>query len=259
MINFNEIQFFTLKDENFLERQFIAGKTVAECLRTAEEIIKDVKNISLLDLEAKLAEIIQRNNCTPTFHNYKGFPGKVCLSVNKQLVHGVPTDYQLQEGDVVKVDLGATYESAIADAARTFIVGNPREKLHIELVATCKRALDKGIESIQMGRRVGAIGNAISKFVKNSSNFGLIHNYGGHGIELNQPHGQPFVSNKCLPDTGPRFQYGMTLAIEPMLTLTTDTATRTASDGWTVYTNSIGAHFEDTIFISKDKVHIITR
>ncbi|HVI39875.1 MAG TPA: type I methionyl aminopeptidase [Anaerovoracaceae bacterium] len=257
MPSFSETQIIKLKDKNWFDRQKIAGQCVATCLKTSKEIIESHKPaISLKYIEAVCLEIIKSMNCSPTFLGYKGFPGAICASVNTQLVHGIPTDYVLQDGDVVKIDLGATYQGAIGDAAITAIYGAPKHPEHPKLIQACKLALDNAIKMVAVGKRLGVIGSAIH-YINRSTRYGLITNYGGHGIDEDTPHAQPFVANKAQSLSGVRLQPGMTLAIEPMMVIG-EAKTRTESDGWTVVTPGIGAHFEHTIFIAEDKVHVMT-
>lgn len=256
-MSFGQDMLISIKDDDWLARQRIAGKCVAKCLATMDKMIRDkIPNLSLLMLEAESSKIIEEYKCTPTFKGYKGFPGAVCLSVNKDMVHGIPSDYVLQDGDVVKFDLGATYEGAIADAASTTIYGTPKNEQHIRLVDYTIKALLNGIKAIAVGKRLGVIGYAIHKTVS-STEFGLITDYGGHGIDENKPHASPFVKNKAQPTEGVRLMPGMTLAIEPMLTIG-DTMTKVQKDGWTVTANGISSHAEHTVFIHDNNVEIIT-
>ena len=253
--------FFTLKNQEFLEKQRIAGKTVAQCLIHLENRVKEKTLLTMKELSLEAEQIILDAKCTPTFKGYKGFPEAVCISINKELVHGIPKDYVLQEGDIVSFDLGATFEGAIADSAITCIYGEAKNKRHIELIKVTKESLLKGINSIQVGKCIGVIGNAIYKHAKNNG-FEVVTQYGGHGISIDEngngiPHAQPFISNKSLPDEGERIYEGMTIAIEPMLTISSPN-TKVMLDNWTVETLDIGAHEEHTIFIHKDHVEIIT-
>ncbi|HEY5268666.1 MAG TPA: type I methionyl aminopeptidase [Candidatus Saccharimonadales bacterium] len=242
-----------LKDNNWLEKQRVAGRIAAKALLLLENEIKQQTTKTLLELD-KLAELyIRDNGGIPTFLMYKGFPNSVCISVNKQLVHGIPTDYKLQDGDLVSFDLGVTIEGAIADTAITVIYGQGNDKLK-KLIQDTEDALMKGIEAIAIGKQLGVIGNAISKHAKG---YGLINNYGGHGLDWNIPHAAPFVENKSDPDKGIRIQPGLAIAIEPMLTLGS-VATTTAADGWTVVTPDLSAHFEHSVFVHEDHVEIIT-
>lgn len=257
-MSFQNHNLIKLKDNAWFERQKIAGKCVANILQTLNQmVITKTPNLSLKAMEEEAIKQIAAAQCTPTFKGYKGFPGSICLSVNKQLVHGIPSDYVLRDGDIVKFDLGATYHGAIADGAATAIYGQAKKIQHIELLEVCKGALNHAIQSIQIGKNLGCIGNAIHKYVTSKSRFGLITNYGGHGIDENMPHAPPFVANKAKPNEGIRIQEGLTIAIEPMLTLG-DNATKIASDGWTVMTSDVGAHFEHTIYVASDKVHVLT-
>lgn len=246
-----------LKDEAWLVRQKRAGRCVASILKECGKLIKDkTQNLSLKDLE-QISYLYTRNmDCTPTFLNYKGFPGAACISVNKQLVHGIPTDYVLQDGDVVSVDVGATFEGAIADAARTWIYGVPKSNEHVRLLNTCRLALDNAVNSVKMSERLGVIGSTIHNTVKNSG-YSSIINYGGHFLDYNIPHAEPFVPNKADKNEGIRFQSGMALAIEPMLTIG-DAKTQTLNDGWTVITSGINCHFENSICLMDNVVHLIT-
>lgn len=251
-MNFRENQFIELNtSDDFYHNQKYAGSCVKECLVQAE-ILSRIEGISLREIDIECIKIIQERNCTPTFLGYKGFPGAICTSVNNQLVHGIPSDYKLQSGDVFKVDLGATYQGVIADAARTFIVGKAKSLEHIELVNKCKQALDVAKTVIQSGKRIGVIGYAIDRYIKKNSRFGLVVNYGGHGVNT-EAHAQPFIANRANQNEGVRMQPGMSLAIEPMITIGSNN-TRVAPDGWTVLTDGIGAHFEDTIYINKNGI-----
>jgi len=248
--------FILLKDDKWLTYQREAGRIAANVLWVLEQQVKGKMTYSLIELNNIAESIIAKAGGTPTFKGYKGFPAGVCISVNKQLVHGIPTDYKLQEGDIVSFDLGVTIEGAIADTALTCIYGEPKSSQHVKLVEATESALMKGIQAIQVGKRLGVIGHAISRSAKGDG-FGLITNYGGHGLDWNVPHAAPFVSNKADPEEGIRIQPGLSIAIEPMLVIGTPT-TRTLDDGWTVVTPDLGAHFEHSIFVHEDRVEILT-
>ena len=255
--SFSDNGFVKLKNKDWLDKQRVAGKITAGALSLLEKEVKNKTSLSLIQLNQLAEEYILDNHCIPTFKNYKGFPAGVCISVNYQLVHGIPSNYKLEEGDVVKFDLGATYKGAIADSAITCIYGTPKNKKHVDLINATKKALYAGIESISVGKRLGVIGNAIYKSVKRNG-FNVITKYGGHGLDEGKPHAQPFVHNKSNPDDGIRIKEGLTIAIEPMLVFY-NTDTRTLSDGWTVVTSDIGTHAEHTIFVHENYVEIITR
>jgi methionyl aminopeptidase len=246
-----------LKNQNWLEKQRIAGRITAGALSLLQQETKLGTTKSLLELD-KLAETyIRDNECIPTFLHYRGFPNSVCISVNNQLVHGIPTNYCLQNGDIVSFDLGATYEGAIADSAITCIYGEPKKQEHVRLLEACYQSLLRGIEAVSVSKKIGCIGDAIYKSSKNSG-FNLIQQYGGHGISWNKPHTEPFIANRSSPDIGARIQPGLTIAIEPMLIIG-DTATHIDKDGWTVWGKNLSCHWEHTIFVHEDRVEIITK
>lgn len=247
-----------LYDQQSLIKQKVAGRCVASILKECGKLItNNTPNLSLKDLEQLTYLYTKNMDCTPTFLNYHGFPGAACISVNKQLVHGIPSDYILQDGDVVSVDVGVTYDGKIADAARTWIYGAPKYNEHVRLLTTCKNALKLAIKNISVGRHLGIIGYTIYNETKNS-NFGLITSYGGHHCRDNVPHADCFIANKSGQFDGHRMQVGEIMAIEPMLVLGQNIQTKTLDDGWTVMTENIGCHFENTVVLMEDGVHNIT-
>lgn len=249
-------QLVLVQDNLWLERQRIAGKAVSRCL-SEFYALKNEPNVCLKQIERMCIDIIAQMKCSATFYDYKGFPGHVCLSVNDSLVHGIPFEYTLQDGDVCTLDLGATYEGAIADAALTMIYGQPRNEKHVQMLSMCQKSLNAGIQSIKVGKRQGCIGEAIWNTVKNSE-FSLIEDLGGHHLAYNQPHAGIFVHNKSTANEGPRLVQGMTLAIEPILVCGKSKTINTLDDGWTINGKDIGCHMEHTIFIHEQHVEIIT-
>lgn len=245
-----------LKDHDWLAKQKHAGRCVANILKSCGEAIKTTQpNLSLKDLEDIAVQLLKAYDCLPTFLNYNGFPAVACISVNKELVHGVASDYILQSGDIVSIDVGATYKGSIADAARTWIYGDPKNPLHVMMLDTCKEALVAGQNAVKIGSKTGAIGYTISRLVSKSP-FGLITDYGGHGIgpEL---HEDPFVANKSLPTDGVHIVNGLSIAIEPMICIG-QPITKVASESFTVCTPDVGCHFENSVTVMDDQVHIIT-
>lgn len=255
---FNESsEIIVLKDAVWLKRQKHAGQAVSKTLKTFAEITKEKSKLSLKDIENISIEVLKSMDCTPTFLNYEGFPGAVCLSVNKNLVHGVPTDYILKDGDVVTIDVGGTYEGAIADAAFTVIYGDPKSQ-HVEMLKTCQESLNAGINAIKPGKRLGIIGSAIYRHARDKG-YGIVTEYGGHGIDYNKPHAPPFVSNKSHGNEGVIIQPGLSIAIEPMLIMGGSNKTKILKDKWTVQGSDIGCHFEHSVTLDKNgDLHIIT-
>jgi len=252
---FSENSLVRLKDKDWLEKQRVAGRIAAETLLLLEGFVKGRTFHSLIALNEVAEHYIIKNGGTPTFKGYKGFPAGVCISVNKEMVHGIPKDVVLDDGDIVSFDLGVTYQGAIADTAITCIFGTPHSERHVTLVKATEECLMKGIEAIQVGKRLGVIGNAISRHAK-TYGFGVINNYGGHGLDWDIPHAPPFVENKSDDSRGIHIQPGLAIAIEPMLVLGS-TATTTLNDGWTVVTPDLSAHFEHSVFVHQDHVEII--
>jgi len=254
--SFSTNGFIKLKNQDWLGRQRVAGRIAAQTLIGLQKQVQNKTTQSLLELNEAAEKFITDAGGTPTFKGYKGFPAGVCISVNKQLVHGIPTDYRLQDGDVVSFDLGVTIDGAIADTAITCIYGEPKSERHVSLIQATEESLMKGIEAIAVGKKLGCIGNAIYRCARGHG-FSVITKYGGHGLDWNYPHAAPFVENKSDPEDGFRIQPGLAIAIEPML-VTGSTDTRVLDDGWTVVTNDIGAHFEHSIFVHPDRVEILT-
>jgi methionyl aminopeptidase len=251
-----------LKDDEWLANARIAGKVAAGALTLLKDLIK-ASELNVLRLNKLAEEYIEDNGCFPTFRGYKGFPAGVCISINEELVHGVPKDRDLQENDVVSFDLGATYKGSIADTAITCIVGKGKEE-HIRLVQATKDALDKAIASIQVGKHLGVIGHTIYEHAK-KCNYTCITRYGGHSIAIAPdgtgiPHVPPFVANRAEINEGMILCAGLVLAIEPLFTLSkSDETIVDPDDHWTVSTpGGISSHHEHSIFIHDDKVEVFT-
>ena len=261
--NLNNINFVKLHGSEFLEKFRYAGKVVSETLTLLKQIISENKPITTLELDKIAEDFILKNKCTPTFKNYGSgkhnnpFPNATCISVNKMLVHGIPSDYLLQDGDKISFDLGATFDGAIADSAVTVTYGNENSQ-QTKLINACRESLYKGIKAVGINNKIGAIGEAVYKSAKGNG-FNVITQYGGHSISLNKPHSDPFISNKSSKDEGVRMQPGLILAIEPQLTFGS-TNTYIGDDGWSVYSQDIGSHFEHSVYLHEDNtVEILTK
>lgn len=253
---FTDNSLIRLKDNNWLEKQRVAGRIAAKALLLLEQLVKDKTSKTLFEINKIAEDYIVDAGGSCTFKDYKGFPAGICMSVNKQLVHGIPTDYRLQDGDIISFDLGVTIDGAIADTAITCIYGEPKSERHVQLIKDTEEALMRGIQSIKVGDRLGVIGKAIYKY-SHAKGYGVVNNYGGHGLDWNVPHAAPFVENRSDETQGIRIQPGLAIAIEPMLVLGS-TVTTTLDDGWTVVTPDLSAHFEHSVFIHEDHVEIIS-
>jgi methionyl aminopeptidase len=249
----------TLHNNEWLVRQKYAGEVVAELHRYFFSKFISRSNITTKSLDAYARDFIISKNCQPTFYKYKGFPGNICISIDNALVHGfAEKEIEIQEGNVVKIDIGATFEGAIADCAFTYMYGTPKDPRIPNLFISCQNALNKSIEQVYPGNKTGAIGSVIYEEGKNN-NFGVITAYGGHGLDYNKLHTPPFISNKAKLTDGIVIEAGMALAIEPMFVLGDNINTRVSAwDKWSVYTKDIGVHFEHSVTLDQEgNRHII--
>ena len=259
--SFVDSLYLPLQDQEFLQSQRIAGKVAAKALIMLEQMVIDKTDKSLIELDIIVEQFIRDNGGIPSFKGYRGFPNSCCFSINKQLVHGLATDYRFQEGDMITFDLGVTYNHTIGDSALSVIFGEPKCEQHVRLLNTTKKALYAGINAVKVGNRMGCIGNAIYKCAA-SEGFGVVNNYGGHTIIRDNDgnevlHAQPFIANRDNVNNGIRIQPGMVLCIEPMLTIG-EPKTTTKEDRWTVETEGLSCHYEETIYIHSDHIEIIT-
>ena len=228
----------------------IVGATLA-LLRTSVEpglTTKDLDNIAYKE--------IVRHGGKPTFKGYRGFPASICASVNEEIVHGIPGKRVLKEGDIIKMDVGATIDGFIGDAAISVAVGEVAIEA-IELMDATRLSLEEGIKAAIPGNRIGDIGAAVQKYGE-SKGYGVVREFVGHGVGRFL-HEDPQVPNYGRPGLGPLLRTGMCIAIEPMLNLG-DWHTRILDDQWTVVTadGKISSHFEHTIAITDDGPEIMT-
>jgi methionyl aminopeptidase len=244
----------TIKGEEEFSRMARAGRVVAEI----HERLRDAARpgVTLLELDRLAAEIIRSRDCTPSFLNYHGYPAHVCLSPNEVIVHGIPDDRMLVEGDLLSLDAGAIYQGWHADAAITFPIGEAAPEAWA-LMEETERAMWAGIDQIRVGKRLGDIGHAVES-VAAESGFGVVREYTGHGIGR-QMHEDPQVLNYGMPGTGMKLRAGMAVCIEPMFNLGSG-ATRVLDDGWSVVTadGSLSAHFEHTVAVTPDGPKVLT-
>ena len=237
-----------------------------ELIRTASKVIAKVFNdikpfirpgVSTLEIANEAERIIRENDCIPTFKGYGGFPGAICVSVNDTLIHGIPSSkIILKEGDIVSLDVGATYKGYCGDACRTFAVGTVTERAK-RLIQTTEESFFEALKVIKPGARVGDISHAIQKY-NEERGYSLPRNYTGHGTGRHL-HEDPNIPNVGISGTGPLLQKGMTIAIEPMVAEGRPD-TRTLSDEWTVKMKDgkLSAHYENTIVITEDGYEILT-
>lgn len=210
----------------------------------------------------KLADIaaveLQKLGGEPAFKGYQGFPDVICISVNDEVVHGIPkADHIIQEGDIVGLDFGVLHKGLITDSAISVIAGKPKTRGHIQLVQDTEAAMMAGITAAHDQVRAGDIGAAVEGSLKHRR-YGIVKDLVGHGVG-HELHEDPNIPNFGRPNTGPWLSKGLTIAIEPMVTLGTDRV-YIANDGWTVKTldGSRSAHFEHTVLITEEGAEILT-
>jgi methionyl aminopeptidase len=244
----------TFKSADDFGRMRHAGKVVAEIHSVLREAARP--GVSLLELDDLAARIIRDGGCTPNFLNYHGFPKHVCLSPNDTIVHGIPDDRRLQEGDILSLDAGAIYEGWHADAAITFPIGEVPDEVGT-LIDTTERAMWAGVEASVAGNRIGDIGAAVQAFA-DAEGLGVVREYTGHGIGR-QMHEEPQIPNYGESGKGMKLKPGMAICIEPMFNLGGH-QTKVLDDGWSVVTadGSLSAHFEHTVAITRNGPEVLT-
>lgn len=240
------------------KRQFAKMAEAGRCVAAVHEAVVEAAEVgvTLRSLDMVAAEVIRDRGCRPSFLGYQGFPAHTCVSPNEVIVHGIPGDYRLAEGDILSIDAGAIYQGYHADAALTVPIGEVDEEA-ARLIEVTRRALWDGIDQVYAGRRVGDIGHAV-EMAAEPYGYGVVSQYVGHGIGRSMHEG-PQIPNYGPPGKGYRLKTGMAVCVEPMFNLgTPDTVT--AEDGWTVLTadGRLSAHFEHTVALTADGPVVLT-
>lgn len=244
-----------IKSLHEIQKMRAAGRIVAETFEVLKPLI--VPGITTMELDKIAAEHIKKNGAICSFYNYSGYPGHVCISINDEVIHGIPGSRILNDGDIVSVDVGACIEGYHGDAARTFAVGKISDEAK-KLIEVTEASFYAGIKFAKPGFRIGDISVNIQKVVEENG-FSVVRDYIGHGVG-NALHEDPEVPNFGTAGRGPRLVPGMTIAVEPMVNIGTYKV-NTLSDDWTVVTadGKLSAHFENTILITNDDAEILTR
>jgi methionyl aminopeptidase len=231
-----------------------SGKILARTMHELGSMVEP--GLPLLELDAQCRSILKAAGARPAFLGYMGFPSSVCVSVNEQVIHGIPTRRTLKEGDVVSLDLGVDLDGFISDSASTFPVGRVTDEVE-QLLRVTREALQKGIDAAHSRGRVHDISGAVYDHVS-PFGYGVVKPYCGHGVGF-AVHEEPQVPNYVSRGPNPRLKPGMVLAIEPMINLGTDEVD-VLDDEWTVVTadGSVSAHYEHTIAILEDRVEVLT-
>ncbi len=245
-----------LKNKEQLAIMKEACVITGETLYAAGEKIRE--GISTKELDTFIRDFIERHGARPTFLGYGGFPGSACISVNEQVIHGIPSDKViLKDGDIVKIDVGAYYKGFTGDSACTFPVGNVSEEAK-KLIETTRESFYRGIANAVPGKRIGDIGFGIEQHVTENG-FSVVRSYVGHGVG-HELHEDPEVPNYGNPGRGVRLCAGMTIAVEPMVNVGTHRV-RVLDDKWTVVTadGKLSAHYEHTVAITDDGPLLLTK
>jgi methionyl aminopeptidase len=232
-----------------------AGLVVGETLELLRRSVR--AGMTTLELDAIAEDNIRAAGATPSFKGYQGFPGSICVSVNDEIVHGIPGDRALEEHDVVSIDCGAIVDGWHGDAAITVGIGTVSAEAE-KLMRVTEEAMWRGIAAAVLGGRVTDISHAVESYVRGVSDFGIVEDYVGHGIgsAMHQP---PNVPNTGRPGKGPRLVEGLALAVEPMV-VAGDQANHVLADDWTVKTDdgSVAAHFENTFTLTSTGAWVLT-
>ena len=232
-----------------------AGVITAEALLVAKELIRP--GISTKEIDTKIRRFIEKCGATPSFLGYGGFPGSACISVNDEVIHGIPSDKViLKEGDIVKIDVGARYRGYNGDSARTYPVGKVSDEA-LKLISVTEGSFLEAMKFTRVGYRIGDIGFAVENFVI-SNGFSVVRDYVGHGVGA-ELHEDPNIPNFGNAGRGARLYSGMTLAIEPMVNAGCADV-RVMKDGWTVKTldGKLSAHYENSVLVTDKDPYILT-
>jgi methionyl aminopeptidase len=242
------------KSLNELEKMRRAGLIVAETLRDLRKMVEP--GVTTRQLDAYAEQKIRSADAYPTFKGYRGFPGSICASVNDEVVHGIPSERKLREGDIVKIDCGATLDSYIGDAAITIPVGEVSPEIE-KLMQVTRDSLFKAVEMMAPGNRLYDVSYSVQEYVEDRG-YSIVREFCGHGVGQRM-HEDPQVPNYGRRGAGPRLKAGWVLAIEPMVNLGAHDI-NIQPDGWTVKTKDgmVSAHFEHTIAVTEDGPIVLT-
>lgn len=243
-----------LKTKREIEIMRKAGRLVAQSHELVRKHIKP--GITTIELDQIVEDFLKSQNAIPTFKGYGGFPYTICASVNEEVVHGMPGGRKLQEGDIISVDIGATFEGYVGDSAKTFLVGAVDDEKR-RLVEVTKQSFYEGIKFAKESYRLSDISHAIQEYAENAG-FSVVRDYVGHGVGK-EMHESPQIPNFGKPGKGPRLQQGMVLAIEPMINAGTYNV-KVLDNDWTVVTldGKPSAHYEHTIAITDGEPKLLT-
>jgi len=244
----------TIKSEREIALLKQAGNIVYQTHNYLKPYIKE--GITTLELDKLAEDFIRFCDATPSFKGYNGFPGSICTSINDEVVHGIPENRKLKNGDIISIDIGACYKGYHGDSAWTYAVGDVNDEKRY-LMEHTEKALYQGLNAIKPGNRIGDIGYAVEKYA-HEHNLGVVLELCGHGVGT-KLHESPDVPNYGIKGTGPRLKEGMVLAVEPMLNIGSPDIYMLEND-WTIVTEDSrpSAHYEHTVVVTKDGYQILT-
>ncbi len=237
-----------------IDKMAAAGDVLVRCHHLLASKVRP--GVTTAELDQAAEKFIRSQGGVPSFKGYNGFPGSICASPNHMVVHGIPGRYKVQKGDVLSIDIGVTLDGWVADAARTYAVG-PVTPVAEKLLRVTEESLFKGAEQARPGNRLGAVSHAIQQHVEGEG-LSIVRSLVGHGIGRDM-HEAPQIPNFGSPDSGPKLEEGMVLAIEPMVTAGRH-AVRMGDDHWAIYSQdgSLAAHFEFTVAVTAAGPRILT-
>lgn len=243
-----------LKSEHEIELMRTAGRIAAAAITAAAHAI--APGVTTRHLDDIVRKTIEGNGATPSFLHYCGFPASACISVNDEVIHGIPSGRALKAGDIVKLDVGANYKGFHGDTAATFPVGEVSEEAK-RLIAVTRQSFYEGIKRAREGFRISDISHTVQAYAEENG-MSVVRKFVGHGVG-SELHESPEVPNFGEPGRGPRLLRGMTIAVEPMVNIGTYNV-RVQPDGWTVLTGDgkLSAHYEHTILITGGEPEILT-
>lgn len=244
-----------IKNSAQIKEMQLAGRITGEALLLAREHVRE--GVSTYEIDQVIRHFIEKSGAKPSFLGYGGFPASACISVNDEVIHGIPSKKRiLQEGDIVKIDVGAFYHGFHGDSARTIPVGKVSDEA-TRLIEVTRNSFFEGVKMLKSGNRIGDVGSAIENCVLKDG-FSVVRRYVGHGIG-HAVHESPDVPNYGTPGRGVRICNGMALAIEPMVNIGSSEVYE-LPDGWTVKTkdHSLSAHYENTVAVTSEGVMILT-
>ena len=251
----SEFKMIIVKNSEQLSLMKRAGRITAEALLVAKELIRP--GISTKEIDRAIRRHIEKCGAIPSFLGYGGFPASACISLNDEVIHGIPSDRViLSEGDIVKIDVGARFRGYNGDSARTYPVGKVNDEA-LRLISVTEKSFYEAMKVTRDGCRLGDIGFAVENFVI-SNGFTVVRDYTGHGVGFDL-HEDPMIPNHGIAGRGARLYAGMTVAIEPMVNYGGEKV-KVLRDGWTVVTSDgkLSAHYENTVAITKGSPIILT-